>query len=271
MNWKRRLRSIEQYIAVVSRWIGYVSIIGTIVVGISGFFEWGKKGPFGYLADHAQALWLWMITFTAAVLVLWVSWLHRRFAGGFSDSFRGDWQINWDFEGPWRVAEKDTLLVTGSDAGGITKVGATWENYTLAFKGRIIRECLGVVVRAQDLNNYYMLQIRPDKIRPHRRVAVPVMETQVLPHQEEGTPQLHPIKFTIGWQVFDPPTPLSSNLVDWFDVKVIARGQSVSLYIDHELVFQRDRFLQIPMGKVGFRNSGSEEAIVRKVKVTLQP
>jgi hypothetical protein len=55
--------------------------------------------------------------------------MNRRFLGGFHDQFEN--LDKWDFIGPWRIVDKGTLLVTGSDEGGITKVGSHWENYTL--------------------------------------------------------------------------------------------------------------------------------------------
>lgn len=137
-------------------------------------------------------------------------------------------------------------------------------------KAHITKRCLGVIIRAQDLSNYYMFQIGIDQIRPHRRVAVPLIVTKNPPQHEE-TAEVHPIKFNIGWQIFDPPTPLNTRLDNWFDVRVTVRGQAVSLYINNELVFQQESFLQIPTGKVGFRNVSSEEALVKNVRVILQP
>jgi len=268
-------RSLERHLEIIVKWVAYISGLVTVLGYVSKFFEWGKSGLFVYLRDNIQVLWLLSVTAATFTLWVWTSRLQRRFVSGFSDNFSGDLQANWDFEGPWRIPEKGTLLVSGSDAGGITKVGAQWENYTFTFRARIIKECLGVVVRAQDLSNYYMLQIRNDRIRPHRRVAVPVVQAEALPgpdeeHVPEEAGRIRPIRFIVGWQIFDPPIPLSSNLHDWFDVKVIVRGESVLLYIDDELQMQRESFLKIPAGKVGFRNWGSEEALVKNVRVTLQ-
>lgn len=161
MQWKQTFRSIERYAAVLARWIGYLLAVVTAVGFVSKFFDWGKSGFFVLLTQNAQVFWIAALTAITLALLIWVSTLHRRFASGFADNFGGDLKSVWDFEGPWRVAERNTLLVTGSDTGGITKVGAMWENYTFTFKARIINECLGVVVRAQDLNNYYMFQIWP--------------------------------------------------------------------------------------------------------------
>lgn len=46
---------------------------------------------------------------------------------------------------------------------------------------------MGVVFRGQDLDNYYMIQIRTDRIVPHRRVAVPVVEKEKEKNQKKET------------------------------------------------------------------------------------
>ncbi len=276
MRWKRLGQSIE-YMATVFKWISYISAGAAALGSLFKLFDWGKQGsfanPFTFLKTNIQILWLSALTAAALTVWIWTSRLQRRFVDRFSDNFTGDLHANWDFVGPWRVAEKNTLLVTGSDAGGITKVGAQWENYAFTFKAHIVRECLGVIVRAQDLNNYYMFQIRTDKIHPHRRVAYPVIDTAPPTLQEALTKEnvtINPIKFQIGWEKFDPPTPVHLQLNGWFDAKITVRGESISIYIDGNLVFQEESFLKIPTGKVGFRNDGHETAFVRNVRVTIQ-
>jgi len=273
MELKRGLRIFEEYVALGLKWISLATGVATIFGLILKFFKWGNKGPFLYLKDNLQFIWMWAITAVALLLVIWTSLLRRRFKGGFKDNFKGSIQTNWDFKGKWRIADKKTLLVTGPDGtGGITKVGAQWENYTFTFKAKIIRDCLGVIVRAQDLDNYFMFQIRNDMIRPHRRVAVPMIQA---PMKEDNdaqgvTHQIQPIQFNVGWQVFNPPTPLNRKLSAWFRCKITVRGESVTILIDDEIVLQTESFLKIPTGKVGFRNSGAEEALVRNVKVVLE-
>lgn len=175
MQLKSGFRFVEEYIAIVLKWIGYVTGIAVLFGIVSRFFEWGNKGPFLYLKNNLQSIWMWAITAAVLLLLIWTSLLRRRFKGGFRDNFKNSLQTNWDFKGKWRILEKGTLTVTGPDgSGGITKVGAQWENYTFTFKARIISRCLGVIIRAQDLDNYFMFQVNTDKIRPHRRVAVPI-------------------------------------------------------------------------------------------------
>ena len=272
MQLKRGFRFAEEYSAIGFKWIGYVTGIAFLFGVVSTFFEWGNKGPFLYLKNNLQSIWMWAITAAALLLIIWTSLLRRRFKGGFRDNFKNSLQTNWDFKGNWRIPKKGTLLVTGPDgSGGITKVGAQWENYTFTFKARIIRDCLGVIIRAQDLDNYFMFQVRPDRIRPHRRVAVPVVPVDTQQQPKEETPQMHPIQFNVGWQIFKPHTPLNRTLNTWFNCRITVRGESICIRIDDDIVLQSESFLKIPTGKVGFRNQGSEEALVKNVKVVLEP
>jgi hypothetical protein len=272
MEFRKGFRFVEEVIATGLKWISWITGIAAAFGLVSSFFEWGNRGPFHYFKDNLQSIWIWAITAATLLLVIWTSLLRRRFKGGFRDNFKVSLQINWNFKGNWRVPEKATLLVTGPDgSGGITKVGAHWENYTFTFRARIIRDCLGVIVRAQDLDNYFMFQIRNDRIRPHRRVAVPMISVPAQQQPQGETPQIQPIHFSVGWQIFEPPTPFNRILNTWFNCRIIVRGESVCISIDDEIVFQSESFLKIPTGKVGFRNSGSEEALVKDVRVVLEP
>jgi hypothetical protein len=200
---------------------------------------------------------------------------------GFRDKFEN--LNHWDYQGNWSIKE-GILIVTDSDDGGITKTGKNWENYTFDFKARIVNECLGVIVRAQDLYNYHMFQIRTDKIRPHLREVFPTVITEKVEIEGRKKPSEHQVIISlVRWHTDEidlnpayQPGPLKPELEGWFDVEVEVRGESVSIHIGKEgekkdLVFNRDSYLQIPAGKVGFRNYGTEEAHIKDVQVMLHP
>lgn len=274
MNIRQLYQRLEQPLEAIGKWISYIGSITVIVGWVSQFFSWGNSGFFTFLRDNLINIWLCVITISIFTIWIWLSRLNGRFLTRFKDNFSGDLRSNWDFEGPWRMAEPNTLLVTGSDEGGLTKVGAIWENYTFTFDARITNQCIGVIIRAQDLNNYYMLQINRDQIRPHRRVSIPIIEeaaASLHDKEDKNIVKINTIKFGVGWQVFDPPTPLKPEVDGWFKVKVIVQGESVKLYINDDLFFQQDSFLKIPTGKVGFRNSGTEAALIRNVRVIIDP
>ena len=124
----------------------------------------GQYLPFAFFV----LTWMWIGLLT---LSLWL--LRSQFSTGFADNPRIALNRQWDNAPALRRSEADQLVVTGSDQGVLTKRGANWENYSFTFEAFILNGCLGVVVRASDPNNYYMIQIGRSRIRPHRRVAVP--------------------------------------------------------------------------------------------------
>ncbi len=158
--------------------------------------------------------------------------------------------------------------MTGSDAGGITKVGRFWENYDLLFKAHILYNCIGVIIRAESLSSYYMFQIHKDCIIPHRRSLIRVKESS-LDVDEKGlikNLKIAPGLYIVGWNT-DDKVPLQKQIDGWFDCKITASGSSVAVYINGIIVFEDKEFLQIPTGKIGFRNDGPEKAIVKDIKV----
>jgi len=278
MRWPQLRPHVEKLMWTASALSAVVGLVGFV----SGFLAFGSMWIFPVIRANAQLF--WMLTLSLAGIVLWIrtSRLNRQFTSGLKDDFNGDLQAKWDFVGrQWGIVEQGQLHVGGArtpqeDGGGISKVGAHWENYTFSFEARIMNECLGVIVRAKDLNNYYMFQIRTDRIRPHRRAEIPLSQADppglvfASPDQEQQTPVFRPISFAVGWDTSYPGIPLNCTLDGWFSVRVNVRGESVRLYIDDELVFHQDSFLRIPTGKVGFRNSGEERALVKRVRVTLE-
>jgi hypothetical protein len=263
---------VERPLEFVSRLASYIGAVILFIGWVSEFFNWAR-GPVTHLRDNLQWVWLSIATVSIIALWIWTSRLNRHFVTRFRDNFGENLRTRWDFEGGWRIAEKGTLLVTGSDAGGLTKVGATWENYTFTFEARIKDKCLGVIVRGQDLNNYYMFQIHPDKIRPHRRVAIPLIVKDggvvFAKEEDQDSDQIQIVNFIAAWQIFEPPTNISPPLDGWFKVELVVEGESIRIYLDDELQYQQDSFLKIPTGKVGFRNYGNESALVRNVRVVV--
>ena len=267
---------IKQFSAEITFWIGIVASIVLAVGFISSLFAWGSSGPFQIFRDYHLYIWLGAISAFIIAILISIRRLNNRFTSRFSEDFRSALNVNWDYVGGWRIAEPGTLIVTESDAGGITKAGATWENYTFSFKARIVNQCLGVIIRAQDLNNYYMLQINRDKIRPHRRVAVPAIVNRETVDGNDNAQSLREVKYLVGWQTEEhntefKPVPIYPKLEEQFEVIVEVRGESIKLKINNTLVYQRDSFLKIATGKVGFRNYGNEEAHVQDVRVRAHP
>jgi len=218
-------------------------------------------------------VWLWLIALTtfAFVVLHRVSDLNKRFVSGFTVNINSDLAHIWEFQGPtpWSTTATGELIITGSHVGGITKVGRYWENYDFIFKAQIVNKCLGVIIRAENLNSYYMLQINKDAVVPHRRVMVRLNEPQTST-LENGHIQIEPGQYLPAWEIHEPIS-LNQPVEGWFNAKVTVKGDAVLLYINELLVFEQRGFLQIPAGKVGFRNDGKEKALTKDIRVVLHP
>ncbi len=261
-------------------WVAFFSavftVLGFIFLILSLFSDWMNRGEFSFLQRNYEVLWL--VTLTSILILLWI-WMfniYHRLVGGFQDNLVN--LDNWDFIGLWKLVDKGIISITGSDEGGVTKIGSQWENYTFSFEARIINKCIGVIVRAQDLNNYYMFQIRADKIRPHLRKLIPVLIDEPRDEGDDHQKPIHrPVIYKISWlndrstsdEEFQP-SPISPELIGWFKVKIEVYGQSIKIWINDELMLQRSNLITFPTGKIGFRNNVSEVAYVKNIKVDPQ-
>jgi len=161
--------------------------------------------------------------------------LKRRITIAFRDNFKGDLENNWEYRGEWSKPEKGVLRALGSDEGGITKVGALWENYEFSFETKIINKVTGWIVRARDLNNYFMFQCGHDVITPHQRLSRPLFKPK---------PDKTSVEITghqVGWRILDPVSH-NKKLHDWFKVKIIVRGSSAQININDEPVFHQKTY-----------------------------
>ena len=160
------------------------------------------------------------------------------------------------------------FLITNSDAGFIFSKCFLWNNYKFSFEFKIIRSCIGAVIRAINLSNYVMIQLTPDKIRPHIRV--------------NG-----------GWYIWEETDVKILSFDKWYKCSISCEQDfiSVKIFDTKNRVF--DRVWKIPQGNinfkfgnnegkksiiipfpinleygtVGFRNWGDEAALVRNVLI----
>ena len=278
-HWMLKWRRVTRSAATILTWAGLVAGILPLVAPLAKPLGYRVLPVIDFVRSHANTFWLAGLSAVTLALLSWVTSLHRRFATKFKDDFKKPVNLSWDYRGDWHVGDERALVVTASPDGGLTKVGALWENYTLSFQAKILRDCLGVIVRARDLDNYYMFQIRTDQIRPHRRVALPVHlpaeAAASSPGGGQGQPagmRVVPVPYVVVWHVMDGiSVPLGKPLTTWFSVEITVRGESVQIRIDNELVFEQQSLLQNATGKIGFRNDGAETAMVRRVRVHVTP
>ena len=117
--------------------------------------------------------------------------------------------IEWEKEGDWTADTSHAppdLWVTNSDKGGILRGTKSWADYEFEFETRIDREFSSWIIRADDLDNYVMLQCAPDKIMPvYRRGGL--------------------------WWSEQQPVRLAAPLPrGWFKVSIRVEGHTVSAF-----------------------------------------
>jgi len=167
------------------------------------------------------------------------------------------------------------FLITESEPGYIFSKTLSWNDYKYEFDFKILNDCLGVVVRAANLSDYIMFQIRPYGIRPHIRV-------------NGGWAK---------WEAKESGLEFAKNLSldNWYKCCVTCEKDIINIQIweKDNSIFQRswsiphERFgfpfpqkdddptkttiihfpVNLDYGTIGFRNAGNEKALVKNVLV----
>lgn len=164
--------------------------------------------------------------------------------------------------------------ITKSESGYIYSKCLTWSNYAFSFRFKIIKGCLGAIVRAVNLSNYVMLQTRIDGIRPHIRI--------------HG-----------GWRPWEANEANllfenSLSLDKWYkcilscdkgliNIKLLDEDHSIferqwaipegSLIFQFKKEDEKDKSIDIPFpinleyGSIGFRNGENEKAFVKDILI----
>lgn len=261
MNLKKILEShLPQQISAL---LAIVLAVPIIIGWILKLLNLAHELPVSFIINNINSFFNVSIFFAILYLVLSHNRIVRRFNVSFVDKFKGDLNDNWEFTGDWTKVEKKTLCVKNSEIGGITKIGSLWENYAFEFETKIINNCSSWIIRAKDLNNYFMFQCRKDVIRPHLRLAVQSIQKEDKNHDSENEIT---VVSKVGWHIWDG-VPHNANLENWVKVKIQVVGSSVKIWIDNNLVYHDSNKIPFSTGRVGFRNHSTEEAHFRNVKV----
>ncbi len=196
-----------------------------------------------FVTGHVVPGWL-LSAFVALLALLVFGWFHHDVrlrthanaqtlpVGAFSDQFID--LARWDCDGNWRV-ENGVLLVGQSDRGGILRDGRNWQDLIFSFSARVVSRNMGVIIRAIDRENYEMLQITPEYVRPHRRRIASV------------GPEWDANFFTVRHEC---------SVQSPFTCSVVVTGKRVRMFINGGLVFDDSSFLGNSRGSIGFRCAG---------------
>ena len=183
----------------------------------------------------------------------------------YPEEFREDFQQgleNWEYRGEWRIEREGDgciLIVTESRSGGIAKPCVSWKDYVVEFETRIVNGNTSWIIRAEDTDNYVMLQCQPELLYPHFRT--------------QGRWE------NLTWTLENPVRlPFRLPLNTWFGVHIEVRGTlllvTVTLDGREREILRSSRLLEPPtapvsyqVGSVGFRESAEECANFRNVRV----
>lgn len=194
-----------------------------------------------------------------------------------------DWPSNWVFTGRPNSTDSSELVVQSTRAGCLLK-NYFWKDFRMTFEMKFMTEhkTIGIVFRAEDLDNYFMLQLS-DKhkcIKPH-------------------------VRYQGGWDVFQPVETDIFGDTGYLNVSLEVKNNTVYLEVKNHLEFTwvlpthvdvnyresgveikesgtinedinkgikiaghvQDIPFRLGYGKIGFRASPGEGAIIRGLKI----
>ncbi len=215
--------------------------------------------------------------FAILILVLYFNLdrFKKYIATSFKDDFKKDLHKNWHYiDGTWELLPRGELRVTQSEIGGITRVGYLWTDYSFEFTAVIVNRCIAWIVRAQDLFNYYMIQLDCVHVRPHLCFTGQWVRSG-------RVEDAHSIITTPHGQSIHPDNTI--------EVRTEVRGSEIRVYVNnnqiyHDRTFFSARFIDqgfvlvqpqpgaiaVPpftTGRVGFRIAGPEEGKISRCRV----
>lgn len=184
---------------------------------------------------------------------------------------KDDWIGRGNFE--YRRTS-NAYLITDSEPGYIFSKILSWNDYKFNFEFKILNECIGAVVRAANLSDYVMFQIRDYGIRPHIRInggwrPWEAKETNLKFENELSSDKWYKCSITCEKDLITIVLQNESKIV-------FNRSWTIS----HERLgfpfpqFEKDlkpTIIYFPInldyGTIGFRNAGSERALVKNVLI----
>lgn len=210
---------------------------------------------------------LWLLLL---LLAIWLESQRRKVnlvAGEFKENFDKG-LIKWEFGGEGWKTEHDSgqsvLSVSESQDGGITKKGFSWADYEFSFETKVIKYASGWIVRAENRNKYFMIQLNlknpnQPRLRPHLRVNDVEYPWIALEESSVSLNDLH-LKKKI-------------KLLDWIQVKIIVRGSEIDISLngEHALHYFLPDPYRFEKQKKIFTNEGKEEVLKREIVIVSYP
>ncbi len=265
--------------------IRFLGAIASIIAVIYIFRKelWRLGGGLTNLAGRFANLlvmyWRGLVLVVFAILIfalyLKLGGFKKYVATSFKDDCKKGLHKNWYYiDGRWKLLRGGGLSVTQSEKGGITRVGHLWTDYSFEFTAVIVNLCIGWILRAQDLLNYYMIQLNPTEVRPHLRVGGRWIAA-------EGK------KYGLALDTKKHGVPIRLN--EPIKIRTEVRGSEIRVYVNNREIYHDQKFFSIkfinqdfdnvPMqpgvlvvppfttGRVGFRMYGQEHGRISRCRV----
>lgn len=226
----------------------YITDIITTLVGILGVVF---ASEYGTTVAMQQSVSLIVVVLTLLAIIYFRS-RERGFI--FSPLTLSKDKDPWVGYGVFQLARVQRAYeITNADPGYIHSEILTWSDYMLSFEFKIANwggdGGLGIIVRANNLANYIMLQIKRGGVGPH-------------------------IRINGGWKVWQPNEaglefvePLSLDAWYKCDVYCDKSTITVRLYSERKTIF--DRVWEIPRGTLIFEYKHSEEYQTVHIPLTI--
>lgn len=182
----------------------------------------------------------------------------------FKSLQRREHKDEWLGEGKFEYSRTDeSFQITDSMSGFIVPQLLIWADYRVSFDFKITNTCLGVILRAANLSNLIMLQINSDKIRPHLRINgrwIDAKEWESNFGSKLNFSVWYKCKITCDKRIIRTSifAENKNNKFDFETTWTIPIG-AAKIGIDFPI--------DLHYGSVGFRNYGTERALVKNFLV----
>lgn len=247
----------ERIINFRGKWQTYVfdvailSLLGWFILFLANFLSKQKflQMP-GYITDSLDlvlitAFFMFLVLFFALVKVFF-NWLWVRTKKDRSYKFSSqDWPNKWIFNGS-TVPENISDLKIQSSRAGCLLDNYFWKNFRMSFEAKFVHsmKIFGVIFRAEDLNNYFMIEIAESSVNPR-------------------------VRYSSGWEEIES-TSYSLKSDDFFVVVLEVKDETACLYIQGKFVLSwiLPNYVDVNHWeagvKVGNNNENKKEKIEQK-------
>lgn len=165
-----------------------------------------------------------LLTFLFIVVEKIWKWLKDLDKKNKTYKFRSqDWPSEWIFNGKTEPNSVSELFVKSSRAGCLLE-NYIWKNFKMTFEMKFLKnqpeKHIGLVFRAVDLDNYFMLEI-----------------FQNSPHYNNTSGLKPHVRYRGGWELMDPEEKQIFNFSDFVKIVLETKDNTVYLYYQSQLIY----------------------------------